>query len=647
MSSLTTEIRWSISQQAQSLAVEVSLRRAPAFEEEVLASRVIDVHELDDRFPDHRRSTALLTTWLTAEPAWWTAEGPQRADDPADGWTDEALVAGWGQFLGRLLVTEVVGERLDALVGAARESVDRPLIRLLFAPRGAVARRLPFELMQWPGGLAEPVCQHRGLSVLREAEAARGAPVLRPMPELRIVVAGVVAPGELDAAEWARLSEGLWGEGPQDFRGCVGPGRSDDPAQALRTLAGRTGDIAVVWGHGVRQAGAAPVWPGGAGGAAATAVVDALGDRYGTVLLAMCFSSSEGVMGERSVTSRLVSDGGVGFALGFQGRPASAAVTDVVHRFVRTLRATDQRDGPDAFAARELALYLVRTQASDVHGVARQVIAEVSPHLTTGRRRPPAFFRSAARTPVRAQLQAYRTAGQVLITEVDDHGLVRIPLPVDPVTFEIELAGATMRIDHVVPGLTLDLQRRVLGMWPELELTAVDRTDAAGLDRCWGLHSAMLESIVTALECLTDQHRPPEVAKLVADARARDWGSPPSMAIVEVQTGFVVCELGPPLPGAAAEHLATAAGDAIDITYLAAEVRAHGLLVEPRGGVDWGVVDRAAAGDDASLGHLVEACQARLTSALATRPGLGNIGILPDRCLGLPVLTRLVGPVAS
>ncbi len=641
MSGPTTEIRWVIIHQGHDqLAVDVSARRGPSFAEELIASNVIGLGDLSRDFPGHDNVTDLLKTWLVDDPSRWQADDPTGTMDPAEGSSHEDVVAEWGSFLGGLLVARVVGRRLDAIVQKAAAEAHGPTIRLLFALRGPVARRLPVELMLWPNGLLPgPIVRQRGLSVLREADPGGAAVPTQPSNKPRIVVAGVMAPGFVDADEWQRLAQGIDDHVPGDFQGRVGPGLTERPGDALHALGARSGDLAIVWGHGIRQVGEqSVVWPAPEGPATADDIALSLGDRYGAALVALCFSASEGEHGERSVVSRLVSSG-VSFAVGFQGRPATTAVIGAVHTFVRSLR-TEHHPGAEALDAFELALYRVRTEASDGHGVARQLVAEVAPHLTAGRRRRSPFYRDARLTapqPVRA----YRTAGQLLITRVDDHGLVRIPLPVDPLVFTVGIDRGVLRLDHFLPGLKSDLER-ALRSWDGLNLQ-VDVAGATLPVQAWGLQSAMLDAVIAEIERIVGERRPDAVGNLVCRARRKDWGSPPAMSVVQVQTGAVICILGPPPANVRADVACGAGGsETINLAPLATDVLNDRSPMQYAAKVDWQTVDRAVAGDADALERLIDDQLAVLRAWLVGTPLQRELGPLPDGCLAFPSLTRLV-----
>lgn len=644
MSGPTTEIRWSVAQQGQhQLAVEVSLRRGPAFAEEPIASAVVDGRRLAQDYIDSDQVTDLLRTWLADEPKTWQPGGPAEKVDPAVSWRDDDRVTEWGRFLGRLLVERVVGTRLDAVVHSGAngaDGADGPTVRLLFALRGAVARRLPVELLLWPhrGVLPGPIAQQRGLSVLREAEPS--ADVGRtegPPGQPRIVVAGV-ASDFVDASAWQEMADAIDGHEPRDFRSRVGPGPTDRPKDALKGLGARSGDVAILWGHGDRQRGdESEVWSTPGGSAIAADIVSALGGRYGAAFLAMCYSASEGDHGERSVLTRLVS-GGVRFGVGFQGRPATSAVTEAIRAFVGSLR-TDHRPGAEALGAYELALYRVRTETADGLGVARQIIAEVDPRLTAGRRRRSPLYRDGGSTGAPRVLRAYRTAGQLLVTRIDGLGLVRLPLPVDPLDFTMQLDGRVLRLGHSLPGLRTDLEEAIK-RWGGLHDLEVNLDRAPRPDPEWGLKSAMLDAVVAELERILGEPRPAAVDDLVCGARCKDWGSPPLMSVVHVQSGAVICSLGPS-PEAIRVEVLFPGTERVDRAALADDVHRGRLPVQDATKINWQTVDRAVAGDRASLERLIDDQLAVLRDWWAQRSLHRDPGPLPDRCLGLPSLTRL------
>lgn len=628
MTGIATEIRWQVAQQGlDRLQVAVAMRRAPDWRESVLGERAYTYPELNDLLPT--TVWAELKEWMNA------TEGYSRGWH-VGGTADEDYVAAWGQGLGALLVTGVVGRRLHRIVHTAGTAISRPSVRLLFALRGAVARRLPVETMHWPDAIVSgPVSTHPGLSILREAATSPEVSPPTGMPSTRIQLAGVTLPGHAEAEDWGRLVTSIDGvardpvdQEPTPMRvGTAEPFAT--PHDALAAVSGQGADLTVLWGHGMRRCDKEETaWSSHDMGASAFQITDALRRTGGAAIVAMCYSATEADDGSPSTVDSL-SMAGLPLVIGFCGEPVSMDITTLVSMFVRKLAERHDLQGLERW---EAALHDVRNHGAYAAGAARQLVATVIPHLTAGRVLYPLPPLDIPAPSGPLTLTAYRTAGQLLITKLADERQVRVPLPVEPLEFTLKLHDDEVALSDGTDGLQQALVD-VVRTWPDLQGMRV-RVPPTSPPRSWGLRSAMVEAVVEGLERLIGSVRPDSVDRVIHLHRMSDWGTPSCLALISIEDGSTVCRLGP-VP--AALRVREVRG-----RFPMPERLPAGFRLPEQPLVDWACVHRAAAGDLTAIAALVELQRAAIAFTLKYDFNHAYLQSVPERYgLALPAITEL------
>jgi hypothetical protein len=309
--------------------------------------------------------------------------------------------------------------------------------------------------------------------------------------------------------------------------------------------------------------------------------------------------------GEPSIAAR-AADAGVPVAIGFQGQPVTSSVASLVGELVSELRALGGEPGFDSV---EQAVHRVRTRSDDLHRAELKMVVYCAPHLTAGRGRWESTALGHDEAIGSLDLTAFRTAGQLLVTKLADGRTVRIPLPVDPLTFSLTIHERAIRVTHELSGLR-PLLEDMVRVWPALGDRAVEFLGKT-VDRGWGLLSAMFDAVVEGCERLVGEARPIELDREIQAARARDWGSPAGLALIDVDTGETLCSLGAPPADLVVKGSPRFAprNDQPELRRL----RVH-PPVQQLTNVDWDLVNHAAGGDHRALRDLIRIQRTTLLS---------------------------------